>query len=251
MDRTTPSCDTSQILSDYQKLEPGESDTWNPLKDDFELFYRLSFFYSLTKALRLIDLPIESLKVLDMGCGNGRSARVYIDLGLKPKQIVGVDLRSSSIALAKKLNPAIQFETYDGTHLPFADNYFNFINISGVFSSIKSKESRQNLIQQVCQKLEKGGHVFYYDLYRANGFAGGDLLVPKKLFSNFKIIWHSPMHSLKFISLDEKIRNLISSIRGKYKYHKVFTRRPLILSHINPFSAPAHEVLLAQKHASR
>jgi len=62
-----------QILRDYAMLEPDETDTWNPVRNENELGYRLSFLYTLTKCLELCEIPLPDLRVLNVGCGNGRS----------------------------------------------------------------------------------------------------------------------------------------------------------------------------------
>jgi SAM-dependent methyltransferase len=108
----------NQVRNAYDRLEPGEADTWNPLFSEFEIAYRLSLFYWLTQALLLSPLSLESLNVLDLGCGNGRSTRMYIDLGLRPEQLMGVDVRLGTIDLARKLNPAIALRLMKAIQLP-------------------------------------------------------------------------------------------------------------------------------------
>ena len=71
-----------QILTDYETLEPGQSDSWNPVGSKFQLGYRLSLFYALARALQQVEPPLADLRVLDLGCGNGRSTRMYLDMGL-------------------------------------------------------------------------------------------------------------------------------------------------------------------------
>lgn len=232
-----------QIVSDYERLEPGEADTWNPLKDELQLAYRLSLFYSITQALALSHIPIESMKVLDLGCGNGRSTRMYIDLGLRPEQLTGLDLRLGTIELAKKLHPTINHLTYDGDTIPFADHSFNWISIMTVVSSIKNPDSRRHLANQIYQKLEPGGYLFYYDLWRANPFAGGDKISPENLFSDFKEVWHIPIKSYQFIPNNEKRTSLIKELlEGTQKelYIKLRNR-------VSQLIRPSHEVLLVQK----
>ncbi len=232
---------SSQVISDYEILEPGQSDTWNPLHSEFELSYRLSLFYSLTQALNLSNIPVESLKVLDLGCGNGRSTRMYTDLGLMPEQLTGLDLRPGTIELAQKLNPAIHHMTYDGNSIPFADKSFNWISLTTVVSSIKSHDTRQHLADQIYQKLQPGGYLFYYDLVRANKFAGGERIFPEELFFEFKTVWHSHLQSYKFIP-NLNLGNFVNEFRKCIKISSGFKQL------IRPFlPVYTHEVLLVKK----
>ncbi len=178
-----------QVVTDYEILEPGDTDSWNPLKMDGELAYRLSLFCHVTIALRHCGIPLESLRVLDIGCGNGRSTRMYLDLGLYPNQLTGVDLREGAIRLAKRLHPAIDFYVIGRGAFPAPNHAWNWISLTTVFSSIKAQTDRHRLADEICQKLHSGGHLFYFDRIQANSFAGGDAIDPRRLFKRLKLVW--------------------------------------------------------------
>lgn len=226
---------TEQILSDYQRLEPDQADTWNPVASDFELFYRLSLLHATTHALRLSRVPVSELKLLDLGCGNGRSTRMYLDLGLRPEQLRGLDLRPGAIELAQRLNPSIQFDVYNGRDFPFADQTFNWIHLSTVISSIREQSHRQELTDQISRKLQPGGYVFYFDLVRANDFAGHDIVYPEKLFVSFNVLFRHDYHSWRF--MQEFNAQNINAIYLNYCRLK---------TSIFPLK-PSHEALLFQK----
>jgi SAM-dependent methyltransferase len=164
-----------QVISDYERLEPGGADSWNPLGSKYQLGYRLAQFYALTMAIRASGVDPDSLRVLDLGCGNGRSTRMYLDLGLRPAQVVGNDLRPNAIAQARALNPAIRFELHDGGSLGAG---FNWISAATVFSSVSDLAARKQIAARIWHALPPGGFLFYFDMRRANAFAGGDALTP-------------------------------------------------------------------------
>jgi SAM-dependent methyltransferase len=188
-----------QILADYERLEPGTADSWNPVGSDFELVYRLVLLHAATSALRLTQLPVGEFRVLDLGCGNGRSTRMYLDLGLHPDQLSGVDVRPGAVDLARRLNSAIQFDVYDGEDIPYPDGTFNWIHVSTVFSSIKEPGHRRQVVEQIRRKARSGGHVFYFDLVRANDFAGHDIIEPERLFDGFKVLHRHGYNSWRFM----------------------------------------------------
>lgn len=240
---TTHPPHVAQILSDYELMEPGESDAWNPLRSDFELTYRLGLLYALRKALTLIDVPIESMTVLDFGCGNGRSTRMYIDLGFRPEQLTGLDLRPGAIELAKKLNPALRYVIYDGQSIPYGRQSVTWISLNTVLSSIKSHEGRAYLANQVYETLEPGGYLFYYDLVRANRFAGHDRMHPVMLFSSLKKLWHRSFKSYQFIPAGERLRSFLKGLVTEDKKEIYW----LLLRSLARRVGASHEVLLAQK----
>ena len=234
----------NQVRNAYDRLEPGEADTWNPLFSEFEIAYRLSLFYWLTQALLLSPLSLESLNVLDLGCGNGRSTRMYVDLGLRPEQLMGVDVRVGTIDLARKLNPAIRFETFEGDPTVFANQGFNWLSIAGVLSSIESMETRQQLAQQIYQTLPPGGFLFYFDLYQSLNLVGGERVRPLEVFSNFKKVWSSPVRSYQFVPSGFKGRDFVEA-RQKGVIKQEY--RLSVLNRLKRTILPTHEVVLFQR----
>lgn len=199
-----------QIRADYEWLEPGQGDAWNPLASEFELFYRLSLLHATTHALRRSPLAVSELELLDLGCGNGRSTRMYIDLGLRPEQLTGIDVRPGAIELAQRLNPAVRFELYEGEELPFPERCFSWVHLSTVMSSVRESNHRRDLVERISRRLAPGGCVFYFDLVRANEFAGHDLIRPEALFAGFRVLERWTYESWRFMQELEaaKIRPL-------------------------------------------
>ncbi len=62
------------------------------------------------------------MRVLDVASGPGSVAAAALRRGARP---VGVDLSPRMVALAGRLNPAIEFREADVEHLPFADQSFD------------------------------------------------------------------------------------------------------------------------------
>ncbi len=240
-----PSQVAQQVLSDYDILEPGEADTWNPVKSEYEISYRLSLLYCTAKALSLSGISLESVKLLDLGCGNGRSTRMYLDLGLRPEQLTGLDLRPGTINLAQKLNPAITFLSYNGESLPFENQQFSWISMAGVISQIQAIDSRKALVAEIYRKLQPGGFVYNFDKFRASGLVGGGRVNPLQYFpaTQFKKIWYAPIKSYEFMPFGEKLVNLFGqefSPENREFKKKLFTR-------ISQIFRPSHSVMLLQK----
>ena len=63
-------------------------------------------------------------KVLEVGCGEGRSLRYILDL---TKNLTGIDNDSKAIKDAKENIQEGNFQVADGRKLPFEDNSFDFI----------------------------------------------------------------------------------------------------------------------------
>jgi SAM-dependent methyltransferase len=227
-----------QILSDYNTLEPGQSDSWNPVGSKYELGYRLNLFYALARSLQFIEPPLRDLRVLDLGCGNGRSARMYLDMGLRPEQISGLDLRPGAVELARKLNPAIQWALYDGGALPLGHNW---VSTTTVFSSVEAHESRQEIAGRIRDGLPSGGYAFYYDFRRTNAFAGRELINPQLLFSGFELVWGQRLGRFASVPMRDRVRGLMASGLGGD------SKTASVREMVGDMLAPSHEALLLRK----
>ena len=61
-------------------------------------------------------------KLIDLGCGPGQTTKYLSDCGVK--DLIGVDISSSMVTVAKKYNPTLNFETADILSLQYPDNFF-------------------------------------------------------------------------------------------------------------------------------
>lgn len=70
---------------------------------------------------------VAGKKVLMLGCGTGEESLLLESFGVKSSDIVGIDLSSKSIEIAKDTYPNVTFVVGDMNKLPFEDNSFDFV----------------------------------------------------------------------------------------------------------------------------
>ncbi|MEO8615105.1 MAG: class I SAM-dependent methyltransferase [Luteolibacter sp.] len=239
--QATPDSYRDAIITAYDTLEPGESDSWNPLFSDYQLTMRLSLLYLARESLRLVKCPLESMQILDIGCGTGRASRMYVDLGFRPEQITGMDLRPGTIQMAGKLNPAIRYLTQEEL-IQDSPRQYDWISLVTVVSSLGTEEDRKFVVRQAEALLKPGGYLFYYDLVYANAFAGGDLIQPIRLFDAFENLWHPKVRDYQFIPWQERIRLLNGCFKRNDRMWKYWLRRIIGLG-----KGPSHEAILLRK----
>jgi SAM-dependent methyltransferase len=176
------------LLATYERLEPSGSDTWNPLHNEIELWHRVRLYLELRRALEAIAKPLEALKVLDVGCGTGRSTRALLEFGVRPENVLGLDLRKSAIDHARAVNPAISYlalSNLDG----WPTGRFDLCMQCTAFSSILGHQPRLALAQKMMASIGPGAHLYWWDLVDANDFAGGDRLEPVALFGGLDVVF--------------------------------------------------------------
>jgi len=172
----------------YSDREPPGSDTWSPLGSDLELYHRARLLIEVCRALRKIPKSVETITALDVGCGVGRSSRLLLDLGLLPENILGVDLRDCAIDFARRTNPAIPFrvmQTFDS----WPKETFDLCVQCTVFSSIPGNVLRERTAIAMEQSVGTLGYILWWDILRANEFAGGDTLNPSNFFPSRPILY--------------------------------------------------------------
>ena len=157
-----------QLRTAYASFEPEGADTWNPLRNDVELWHRVRLLLELTAALRLLSIPPGELRVLDVGCGVGRSSRLLVELGVLPENILAIDLRPEALALARQLNPAIRYRAIaDWGDWPVET--FDLCLQCTAFSSLAGEAARVRTAGLMERSVGPDGHIFWWDIIRANG----------------------------------------------------------------------------------
>ena len=54
---------------------------------------------------------------------------------------------------------------------------------------MRGEDARRHVASELRRVLSPGGHLFFWDLIRANDYAGGDALVAEDIFAAFTPVW--------------------------------------------------------------
>lgn len=114
----------------------------------------------ILKVLQDAGVPTGALnRVLDFGCGAGRVLR-FFPRSSPSSELWGVDVNANFIAWCQQhLSPPLFFATTTSApHLPFEDNYFDFVYCASVFTHISDLADAWFL--ELRRVLRKGGHAF-------------------------------------------------------------------------------------------
>ena len=118
-------------IKQYWNNFPVRGRIYTNYEDELRHAIKLDPFYK-----RLIDsISLKNKVVLDLGCGQGVWSYY---MSKKAKRVVGLDISSESINLAKKkynnlrLKSPITFNVYDGLKIPYENNSFDVVASLGV-----------------------------------------------------------------------------------------------------------------------
>lgn len=173
--------------------------------------YRLPYPKELF-GLLLENIPKESIAILDMACGTGKSTEPLAATKLK---VAGVDHDPQMIeeakAQAELKNLNIDYVVSEAEHLPFRDNNFDVITVGTAFHFFVS-EIAMNEIKRV---MKPGGLLFVYWTLTTKEIPEEDT-IPRAIFQKYK-----------WIKVPSELRDLehISNYFSKAGLQNVSTKR--------------------------
>lgn len=161
-------------------------------------------------------------KILDLGCGTGRTTKFIHDQGY---DVIGVDIVKNMIDLARKKFPKIKFEVGDAANLKFKSGefdvvFFSFNGLDYIFPEVK----RIYAIKEIERVLKPGG-IFIFSShdpqalkfrFRPN-FVFRNLLkrslfkrykYEKETFGELYTFYGSPKYQIKSVEINTKLRFL-------------------------------------------
>lgn len=122
-------------------------------------------YYTQAKATCILDVlqrrfgDTKKVEVLDVGCGIGKTdGFLFQKLG----KLSGADISSASIEHARRENPQVHYEVYDGRTLPFTNETFDAAFLICVLHHVVP-EKRDALLQDVRRVLKPGGVLFIFE----------------------------------------------------------------------------------------
>lgn len=99
------------------------TDTYNQIADLYTDRY-----FDISSDLSLVDRFLNQLpakaKILDLGCGPGNFAQYLVSKGF---EVIGIDISSKMLNIAKSHLPQISFHQGDFRSIPYADQSFDAI----------------------------------------------------------------------------------------------------------------------------
>lgn len=155
---------------------------------------------SLIRAINRLDINLDSLKILDIGCGDGNWLRMLVDLGANPQNLTGIDLSEKRINVAKQSNPAINWIHGQEENIPLLSQGYDLVMQIVVFSSILNQELSKDLASEIYRLTKIGGYIVWLDHKKSfneklSGYSKTQIL---DYFPNTKIVYCDSVHPRYF-----------------------------------------------------
>jgi SAM-dependent methyltransferase len=118
----------------------------------------------LIRALRRRGISsLESLAILEIGCGSGNELARLVSLGATPRLLAGVDLLPDALAAARVRVRDADLQLANAAELPFGDGYFDIVCQFTALSSMRSADMRRRVALEMLRVARPGGIVVSYD----------------------------------------------------------------------------------------
>lgn len=142
----------TEVGKRIRKRESGK----NVIAGDDEPYYR----YKRKRFLDLLrSVNISGKSVLEIGCGPGGNLLEL--LVKKPSKLVGVDISSEMVSLAKnKLPEEIDIIKINGTKLPFDNHSFDIVFTATVLQHNTDELMLKKIMQEICRVSSEKVYIF-------------------------------------------------------------------------------------------
>jgi ubiquinone/menaquinone biosynthesis C-methylase UbiE len=113
-------------------------------------------------------LPLDDLRILDIGCGRGDWLADFESWGASRERLAGIDLDAERTAIATTRMGGADIRVGDASVLPWRDQQFDLVVLSTVFSSILDETMRTHVAAETVRVLKPAGVVLWYDFFVDN-----------------------------------------------------------------------------------
>ncbi|MEO6456816.1 MAG: class I SAM-dependent methyltransferase [Chloroflexia bacterium] len=107
----------------------------------------------LMPLLESADLSGRTPRLLDLGCGTGELAPIFIKAGYS---YAGIDIEPERIEYARKTYRQGEFHVMDASHLKYPDGHFDQILVTGVLHHLSDQEVRE-IVREMRRVLRPDG----------------------------------------------------------------------------------------------
>jgi len=152
----------------------------------------------MNRGLRILGLrmvePMESTKVLDVGCGTGTFLELFQKSG---SELYGIDTSPSMLEIARgRLGQHAHLHLDDATHMPFEDQNFDLV-LSMLVLHEMDQDTRLSTIAEMKRVLKNDGQILIIDFHagRARFLKGwvtkmviltSEILAGRRHFRNYR-----------------------------------------------------------------
>lgn len=141
----------------YRQYHQRQGEDRNDLLRNPEvLFQVLAMQAAIVSALRSARVDRRSSQVLDVGCGDGNSLAIYLQLGFLPENLHGMDILPERIEQARRAYPAMDLFAADASDIPCPNDSFDLVTASTMFVQLDAPHDAR-IASEMLRVTKPGG----------------------------------------------------------------------------------------------
>lgn len=133
---------------------PDQKEYWNSVADTKE-------FTTPMQSAAFVRYVNRKAKILDVGCGYGRSLRELHELGFT--NLCGIDFSEKLIERGRRQFPYLNLEVQKSNTIDFPDAGFDAVLLCAVLTCIRSDAEQEFLRKEILRVLRPGGILYVND----------------------------------------------------------------------------------------
>jgi len=221
--------EAQHVVERYKRrMRLNKLDLYNPINSAV-LYAEQEKERKIARLLRDICLePLQTKKVLEIGCGPGGNLLNLLRLGFEPENLTGNELlHERYLEARRKLPKAVNLIHGDANKIDLPKNHYDIVYQSTVFTSLLDATFQNELAERMWGWVKPGGGVLWYDFTFDNpknpDVRGVKDKRIQELFPEGKVI-------IKRVTLAPPISRRVTKIHPCL-YH-VFNILPLLRTHV-------------------
>ena len=113
--------------------------------------------------------PLQTKKILDVGCGTGFQLCEFMKWGAQPEHMTGIDLLLDRLVTARHICPeAVSIVCGNAAALAFPDATFDLVVQFTVFTSVLSAVMKHQIASEMLRVVKDDGFIVWYDFHVNN-----------------------------------------------------------------------------------
>jgi SAM-dependent methyltransferase len=167
-----------RIESVYSRRDPGDRYSW------FNGAHLLLIQEVERRILRLLRQHrvqmLDEKRILEVGCGSGYWLCEFVKWGVRPENLVGIDILPIRVAEARRLSPrGVTVLCGSAAELELPSATFDLVLQATVFTSILDSIVRRQIASEMLRVVKADGFILWYD-YLVNNPRNPDVRGVKK-----------------------------------------------------------------------
>lgn len=156
--------DVSRIRAEYERRDREIAADFYSWARPANLLMRQQVLRSCIRMLQRAGMfPLSGRRVADIGCGQGTWMLEFIQWGVEPADVSGIDLMPGRVDCARRRMPQADVRLGSAAQLPWPDRSFDLLTQFMLFMNIFDPALKLAIASEMLRVLKPGAAILWFD----------------------------------------------------------------------------------------